>query len=149
MGDALLAGVTYAPFAKAVGGLKTAATQAIERNVAKRAVSNSSAPLYRYMTQGEKNAIKETGMLRGGSAGETYFTKDVYKTAVDAQKRLALPSTPTFRVEFELKNAPSLLRNGTKVAPSYGMTGGGSEFMTMDPVHVEILNAQPIWRGIR
>lgn len=65
MGDALLAGVTYAPFAKAVGGLKTVATQAIERNVAKRAVSNSSAPLYRYMTQGEKNAIKETGMLRG------------------------------------------------------------------------------------
>jgi hypothetical protein len=69
-----------------------------------------------------------------GRPGETFFTKDVYKSSVKAQQRLALPNAPAFRAEFQILNNPPLLRNGAKVTPSYGMPGGGAEFMTTDPV---------------
>jgi hypothetical protein len=51
---------------------------------------------------------------------------------------------PTLRVEFEILNKPTLLRNGTKVFPANGMIGGGAEFMTTDPVKVRLINWQPI-----
>jgi hypothetical protein len=100
---------------------------------------------FRYMTEGELKAIQKKGMLRGGRPGETFFTKDLYKSATKAQNRLALPNTPTLRAEFEILNKPSLLRNGTKVLPANGMMGGGAEFMTVDPVWVRLINWQPIW----
>ncbi|GHT79675.1 hypothetical protein AGMMS50262_23650 [Bacteroidia bacterium] len=90
---------------------------------------------FRYMTEGELKAIQETGMLRGGRAGETYFTKDLYKSAASA---------PTLRVEFQILNNPNLLLNGTKVAPKFGMMGKGAEFMTLDPVKVRLINWQPL-----
>lgn len=61
---------------------------------------------FRYMTEGELKAIQETGMLRGGNPGKTYFTKDLYKSGINAQQRLSLPTTPTMRVEFEILNNP-------------------------------------------
>jgi hypothetical protein len=98
----------------------------------------------RYMTEGELEAIKKTGLLRGGRAGETFWTKDLYKSAAGAQNRLSLDAAPTLRVEFEILNSPTLLRNGTKVTPLNGMIGGGSEFMTLDPVKVRLINWQPL-----
>ena len=74
----------------------------------------------------------------------TFFTKDLYKTAAKAQNRLALPTSPSLRVEFQILNNPTLLRNGTKVLPTYGMMGKGSEFMTLDFVKVKIINWQPL-----
>lgn len=97
------------------------------------------------MTEAEVKAIKETGMLRGGRPGETFFTKDVYKTGAHAQERLALPNTPTHRIEFEITNNPNLLRNGTKVKPDFGQPGRGAEFMTTDPVRVDLINVQPLF----
>ncbi|AIT10850.1 hypothetical protein LSS_21215 [Leptospira santarosai serovar Shermani str. LT 821] len=41
-------------------------------------------------------------MLRGGRGGETYFTKDLYKSGAKAQERLSLENKPTHRVEFEV-----------------------------------------------
>ncbi|MDC2615792.1 MULTISPECIES: hypothetical protein [Bacteroides] len=99
---------------------------------------------FRYMTEGELKAIQNTGLLRGGRAGETFWTKDLYKSASSAQNRLALPSTPTLRVEFEILNNPTLLRNGVKVLPANGMMGKGAEFMTLDPVKVNLINWQPL-----
>lgn len=96
------------------------------------------------MTNGEIQAIKETGMLRGGNPGDTFFTKDVYKSASKAQKRLSLPTQPTHRVEFEVTNNPKLLRYGSKVKPDYSQTGGGAEFMSSSPIRVDIINAQPL-----
>ncbi len=97
------------------------------------------------MTEGELKAIQKTGMLRGGRPGETYFTKDLYKSAANAQNRLSLPNTPTLRVEFEILNYPTLLQNGTKVLPANGMIGGGAEFMTLDPVKIRLIN----WQSLR
>jgi RHS repeat-associated protein len=98
----------------------------------------------RVMTEGEIQAVKDTGMLRGGNPGETYFTKDLYKSGTKAQERLSLPTKPTHRLEFEIKNNPQMQRNGTKVTPANGQPGKGSEFMTTDPVEVKILNIQPL-----
>ncbi|MFV7235206.1 RHS repeat-associated core domain-containing protein [Flavobacterium sp. ZB4R12] len=106
-------------------------------------VSKNSA--FRYMGEGELKAVQETGVLRGGNPGETFFTKDVYKSASLAQQRLALPTTPTLRVEFEILNNPSLQLNGSKVLPAFSMPGKGSEFMTMDPVKVRLIN----WQSLR
>ncbi|WP_026714015.1 RHS repeat domain-containing protein [Flavobacterium daejeonense] len=107
-------------------------------------VDVSKNPAFRYMGDGELKAVQETGYLRGGNPGETYFTKDVYKSASLAQERLALPTTPTLRVEFEIINNPALQLNGSKVLPAFGMPGKGSEFMTTAPVRVKLINWQPL-----
>ncbi|WP_077155974.1 RHS repeat domain-containing protein [Bacteroides bouchesdurhonensis] len=99
---------------------------------------------YSYMAEGELKAIQETGLLRGGWEGETYFTKDLYKSAERAQQRLSLPKKPGYRVEFEIENNPSLIKNGTKVIPDNGMLGKGSEFMTTDQVKVKLINFQKL-----
>jgi RHS repeat-associated protein len=99
---------------------------------------------FRYMSEAELEAVQSTGLLRGGRAGETFFTKDLFKSAASAQNRLALPSSPALRVEFQILNNPTLLRNGTKVLPANGMMGRGAEFMTLDPVKVRLINWQPL-----
>lgn len=117
--------------------------RAVANTVVKSIVSQGGNA-YRYMTEGELEAIQNTGLLRGGRAGETYWTKDLYKSALKAQDRLSLPSTPTLRVEFETINNPTLLKNGTKVLPNYGMRGQGAEFMTLDPMKIRLINWQPL-----
>lgn len=97
---------------------------------------------YRYMSEAEVNAINETGLLRGGISGETYFTTDFYRTGAKAKKRLSLYKTPTQRVEFVILNKPKMEIKGTKVTPANGQPGKGTEFMTNDPVKVKITNNQ-------
>ncbi|MCL8267601.1 hypothetical protein M9Y82_13335 [Leptospira weilii] len=108
------------------------------------AKNTSTTSGYRYVTKGEVQAIKDTGMLRGGRDGETYFTKDLYKSGSKAQERLSLKDTPTHRVEFEVKGSPNYEKHGNKVDPLYGQPGKGSEFMTIDPVKVKLINVQPL-----
>lgn len=107
-----------------------------------RKVINKEVYAYRYITEGELGVIRSTNLLRGGRLGETYFTKDMYKSGKKAQSRLALPTTPTIRIEFKIVNNPKLINNGTKVLPAYGQAGKGSEFMTIDKVKVEPINWQ-------
>lgn len=95
------------------------------------------------MSKSELEAVKETGKLRGGRAGQTFFTDSKFKTAERAQKRLALPQKPEVQVEFNIKNHPKFERNGTKVRPDFNQPGGGKEFMTNDIVDIEVINVQP------
>ena len=99
---------------------------------------------FRYMSEGELTAIKNTHLLRGGTPGATYFTKDLYKSATKAQSRLSLSAPPELRVEFEILNNPNFEKFGTKVDPFDRQIGGGSEFKTFDPVEVRIINSQPL-----
>ncbi|WP_427854352.1 SpvB/TcaC N-terminal domain-containing protein [Leptospira tipperaryensis] len=99
---------------------------------------------YRYVTEGEIQAIKDTGFLRGGNPGKTYFTKDLYRSGAKAQERLSLEKKPTHRVEFEILNDPKYRKYSTKVDPDYGQPGKGSEFMSTDPVKVKFINSQPL-----
>jgi len=110
-------------------------------------VVKAGGDAFRYLSQAELNAIREgagKGFLRGGLPEETYFTKGLYKSAAKAQSRLSLGAPPALRVEFEILNNPTLLRNGTKVLPADGMLGRGAEFMTTDPVRVRLINWQPL-----
>jgi len=100
-------------------------------------------PLYRYMSRAEADAIRETGLLRGGRAGETFWTDSRFTSAARAQSRLSLGSAPEVRMEFRLKNNPALERAGTRVQPANGGTGLGREYSTFDRVEVEIINVQP------
>ncbi|UOG58933.1 RHS repeat-associated core domain-containing protein (plasmid) [Leptospira noguchii] len=108
------------------------------------AKNTSTTSGYRYVTKGEVQAIKDTGILRGGREGETYFTKDLYKSGSKAQERLSLKDQPTHRVEFEISGKPNYEKYGSKVDPLYGQPGKGSEFMTTDPVKVKLINIQPL-----
>jgi len=82
-------------------------------------------------------------MLRGGNPGETFFTDSRFRSAGAAQDRLSLPNKPEVQMEFRIRNTPHMQRNGTRISPSHGGRGGGKEYMTTDPVEVDIINVQP------
>ena len=95
------------------------------------------------MSQAEANSVKRSGLLRGGRPGETYWTDSRFTSAARARNGLSLPDTPDVRMEFRLRNEPSLSRAGTRVTPRYGGGGGGREYMSIQPVAVEVINVQP------
>jgi hypothetical protein len=99
---------------------------------------------YRYMVPAELEAVRETGLLRGGRPGETFWTDGLYTSSVEVQDKLALPSPPELCVRFVILNAPSLSREGSLVEPAYGGAGGGREWASFDQVQVEILDVQPL-----
>ncbi|MBI4511331.1 MAG: Hint domain-containing protein, partial [Deltaproteobacteria bacterium] len=116
---------------------------ALVHNSCGGAAGGGGKPLYRSMSQAEADAVRETGVLRGGRPGETYWTDSRFRSADRAQDRLSLPNRPEVQMEFRLKSSPAMSRDGTRVAPDYGGRGGGREYMSTDPVEVEIINVQP------
>lgn len=92
------------------------------------------------MSKTDAEAVQQTGKLRGGREGET---DSRFRSADTAQDRLSLPNRPEVQMGFQIKNNPSMMRNGTRVDPAYGERGGGREYMTTNPVEVEIINVQP------
>ena len=99
---------------------------------------------YRYVGPAELEAIQQTGLLRGGRPGDTFWTDGEYTSAAEAQDKLALPVTPEIRVRFLILNTPTLTRAGSVVEPMFGGSGGGREWASPDPVHVEIVDVQPL-----
>ena len=99
---------------------------------------------YRYMVPGELEAVRQTGFLRGGRPGDTFWTDEAFTSAAEAQNRLALPSPPELRVRFIILNSPTLIRDGSIVDPAFGGQGGGREWASPDQVQVEILDVQPL-----
>ncbi len=77
-------------------------------------------------------------------SGNTYFTKDLYKSADKAAQKLSLKNTPTLRVEFEILNNPEMILNGSKVSSLPGLSGGGADYMTNQSVLVRLLNWQKL-----
>jgi hypothetical protein len=68
-----------------------------------------------------------------------FFTNAKFTGAVEAQKTLSLPSTPEFRVEFSLNQAPA----------GYGglANGGGAEFTLREGAKaIPILTVTPLAR---
>ena len=98
---------------------------------------------YRNMDQTEMQAVVNSGKLRGGNPGVTFFTDEYYESAEEAQDKLSLPMKPEVQLGFIVKNDPLMLRNGSIVDPLFGGHGGGREYMTMDVVQVEVLSVQP------
>jgi len=99
---------------------------------------------YRYMVPAELESVQQTGLLRGGRPGDTFWTDEAFTSAAEAQDKLALPSPPQLRVRFVIVNNPTLIREGSIVEPAFGGQGGGREWASPDPVQVEILDVQPL-----
>lgn len=100
---------------------------------------SATRSFYRYMSEDELLVIQQNGMLRGGNPGPTYWSTDLYTSATQAKSRLALPRAPEVRVEFRIKNEPALKREADPVAASMVEPGGGTEYMTTERVHVEVI----------
>lgn len=97
---------------------------------------------YRYMSKVEYEAVKIAKRLRGERTGTTYFTKDAYTSAKQAQSKLALDDLdiPEIRVKVLVKNNPRTI-NRSKVQQTRTQTGGGSEYFSSEGVYVDILEA--------
>ena len=83
------------------------------------------------MSKAELRAVQETGKLRGGRPGETYFTVNRYRTVRSAMRYLSLPNPPEVRLDFKILNQPRIY--GPRVVqPKYGQPGGGTELWIVD-----------------
>lgn len=107
---------------------------------------SSDTTFYRYMGRDELLAVRESGMLRGGNPGPTYWSTELYTSAQQAKSSLALPRAPEVRVEFRITNEPALKREAARVSPSMGEPGGGTEYMTTERVHVEVIQVDNLDR---
>jgi len=86
---------------------------------------------FRYVSEGEAQIIRSTGKIpmvdRFGNAKNVFYTNESFTSATQAQQALSLPSTPAFRVEFNLGNARA--GYGGIADPLYNQPGGGAEFI--------------------
>ncbi len=96
------------------------------------------------MSRAEAEAVGETGFLRGGWPGETYWTDQRYESAVEAGARLALRRPPEVRMTFIILSGPKLERDGARVRPAYDEPGGGTEWTTLELVEVEVIEVEPV-----
>jgi len=131
-----------------IGGLSGGVFHGVDRMVMRAAFRGTYV---RYISEGELQAIQETGFLRGGRTDTpTYFTTDVFQTSREAMSRLSLPSPPSYRIEFEILNQPRI-QGPRRVWPWFRprdpgfRAGWGVEYYTRDPVKVRLLR----WERLR
>ena len=101
---------------KAVGsvavkaGLKSLARTELGRAITKTAEHKATTG-YRYVGRAEANAIRETGSIPRVGADKQpkniFFSNERFSTGAEAKQALSLKSTPEFRVEFNLSQAPA------------------------------------------
>jgi len=121
--------------------IKSRLYRIVNRRVIAAHFSELSSYYTRHVGKEEIAAIEQTGLLRGGRPGETYFTIDRYLSKNSATQRLALKHRPEYRVEFEIINQPSIV-GPERVAPSLKpfRWGWGIQYWTRDSVQVRILS---------
>ena len=91
------------------------------------------------MSRTEAEAVLSSGKLRGGRPGRTYWTEDRYESAGEAKRRLALATLPEVRMQFTITNSPHPRRAGDVVEPAGDEPGGGTEWMALEAVEVEVI----------
>lgn len=93
--------------------------------------AKTGATGFRYVGEAEAQIIRDTGSIpmvdRFGNAKNVFYTNESFTSAEAAQKALSLPSTPKFRVEFNMGSAPA--GYGGIADPLFGQPGGGAEFI--------------------
>jgi hypothetical protein len=117
------------------------AVAALAKQGARQAARNAAEQTFsRFMSKAGLQVVQETGLLRSGRLGETYFTVNRYRTGRSAMRYLSLPNPPEVRLDFKVLNQPRTY--GPRVVePKYGQLGGGTELWTVDePVRVRILH---------
>lgn len=113
-------------------------------NVAKGFVKAERAPVkggtevvQRAMSRAELDAVKKTGLMRGGRAGEHYASDAMSSDPLRARQRLSLEQTPEVRVDMEVP--AGRFSDPTPVRPHFDMPGGGSERKAVGEVPVPVL----------
>ncbi|HWR35382.1 MAG TPA: RHS repeat-associated core domain-containing protein [Clostridia bacterium] len=98
--------------------------------------AGSTETVQRAMSEGELQATRDTGLIRGGRGGTNYVSDSISKDANRAQQRLALPQKPQVRATMEVQKgkfgAPS------RVKPANNMPGGGMERTAKGKIPVKI-----------
>lgn len=122
------------------GGLRLAGQASKE--LAQEGYGAAPKRFSRYMSEAELKVVRETGKLRGGNPGKTYFTTNRYRTKRSAQRYLSLPTMPDVRVDFEILNTPQIF-GPKRVDPAFGQPGGGVEYWSEEEVIVRIL--REVW----
>jgi RHS repeat-associated protein len=125
----VIAGVAAGVFdgateAKALGKL---ASRAFRRDAITKTVEHKASTGYRYVSKEEAKSIKNSRMRvptvnKVGEPKPVFFTNERFTTGAEARKALSMPSTPEFRVEFNIKQAP---------AGYGGLTEGGAAEFTL------------------
>jgi len=126
-----------------------AAVATAERKVAQEAsetfareVASKSRPgteiVYRWMSEAEVIATKETGFMRGGRPGDHYVTDAANSNAKKARQRLALDYTPEVKATIEVPE--NVFPQSTIVKPLDDMPGGGTERVTTGQIPVKIID---------
>ena len=83
-------------------------------------------------------ATQETGLVRGGRLGTHYVSDSVNSDGLRAQQRLSLPGTPEVRVTMKVPSG--VFSTPTRVAPDFGMPGGGLERAATGAVPAEVIH---------
>jgi RHS repeat-associated protein len=93
--------------------------------------AETAATGFRYVGKAEAQIIRKTGQIpmvdRFGAPKNVFYTNESFTSAAEAQRALSLPSTPAFRVEFNLGKAPA--GYGSIADPFFVQPGGGAEFI--------------------
>ena len=99
----------------------------------------------RVMNKQELKATQDTKLLRGGRAGENFFTNRASLNAKRTQQRLGLdgPLRDT-RIRFRITNDVKI--NGPRPAQAgrSGTVGGGREYSTTGKTEIQILRIDPL-----
>jgi len=100
---------------------------ALTRGARQAARGAADQTFSRFMSKAELRAVQETGKLRGGRLGETYFTVNRYRTVRSAMRYLSLPNPPEVRLDFKILNKQLRIYGPRVAEPKYGQPGGGTE----------------------
>ena len=99
----------------------------------------------RVMSKGELDATHETGLLRGGRAGENFFTNNASIDAKRAQQRLGLDGPlRDYRVRFKITNDVEITGPRPAKVGQSGTPGGGREYSTTEPTEIEVIGTDPL-----
>ncbi|NCT22143.1 hypothetical protein GW781_13450 [bacterium] len=103
--------------------------------------AQDASTFIRYMSEAELKVVQNSGMLRGGSAGPTYWTAgtEVFETVGGATSRLALKTPPDIGVAFQIINRPDVI-GPEPVEPLFSHLGGGIQYVAYSQVAVNILS---------
>jgi len=140
-GQAAFADATIGIVGSVAAGVATKGLNAAV--AAKSAKSANSEKFYRYVGEGEAQAIRNSGKIpnvdAAGNPKDVYITDRLYKTAGRAKTHNQLPSKPSYRVEIDPGNVPNRTPF-TKVKPgdnpNWGI-GGGVEATTKEAISVD------------
>jgi RHS repeat-associated protein len=94
----------------------------------------------RYMSGAELNAMKSSGLLRGGRPGTAFFTSErLLKSSSAAADRYSLPNNPQVAVIFRFAKSTPAYSTGITRPDDLGHHGGGVEHTVSYPAPIEIL----------